>query len=86
MTNKSLTYEQLYGEPENEGQGMSDDDIFFSSPEDDFMFMSDAEVDGLIEETLSPGDNNFDNAHVCPFCQQTYHLCLCDSIDIGEDY
>ncbi|MBN1807210.1 MAG: hypothetical protein JW837_18330 [Sedimentisphaerales bacterium] len=58
MTNKPLTYEQLYGDPEQE-------------------------KDRMLEEILS--DDNFDDAHICPFCQQPYHLCQCDLTGTGED-
>jgi hypothetical protein len=70
MTDEPLTYEQLYGEPEPDSQN----DCF--NPGDD----------ELLETLLEPADNNFDDAHVCPFCQQPYHLCRCDLIDTGEDY
>jgi hypothetical protein len=72
MADEPLTYEQLYGEPEPEPDKRNG----FFDPDDD----------ELLETLLEPADDNFDDAHICPNCQQPYHLCQCDLIDTGEDY
>lgn len=82
VTNGPLTDEQLWGIPE--------DDCF-----------NENEADELLEEILDNtgreelGYENydkkntvgdcFDEAHYCPYCLKTMHLCQCDLINQGED-